>query len=250
MARMRADQLVVGRGLATSRERARALILAGDVLVAGVPATKAGQMVEVDAEVSLRQPAHPWASRGGVKLDHALRAFGLDVGGATALDIGASAGGFTDVLLARGAARVVALDVGHAQLDWKLRTDPRVAVLEGVNARYLTPEALPADARAFDVVTIDVAFISLRQIFPVLPPLLAPGGRVVALVKPQFEAGRGEVGKGGIVRDPDVHARVLDEIGRAALQVGLARVATEPSPIEGAEGNREFLVLFEQAGVP
>ncbi len=246
MARIRADQLVVSRGLAASRERARALILAGDVLVAGVPVAKAGELVEAEAEIALRQPDHPWASRGGIKLDHALRTFGLDLDGAAALDIGASTGGFTDVLLARGAARVVALDVGHAQLDWKLRTDSRVVVLEGVNARYLTPDALPADARAFDLVTIDVAFISLRQIFPVLPALLAPGGRVIALVKPQFEAGRTEVGKGGIVRDPEVHARVLDEVARAALQVGLARVATEPSPIEGAGGNREFLVLFER----
>ncbi len=161
-----------------------------------------------------------------------------------ALDIGASTGGFTDVLLARGATRVVALDVGHGQLDWKLRTDPRVTCLEGVNARYLAADTLPEDARSFDLITVDVAFISLAHIFPVIPPLLAPGGRVLALVKPQFEAGRDEVGKGGIVRDPEIHARVLDSAAAAAHQVGLERVATTPSPIEGAEGNREFFMLL------
>jgi 23S rRNA (cytidine1920-2'-O)/16S rRNA (cytidine1409-2'-O)-methyltransferase len=248
MARVRLDLLLVSRGLAPSRERARALILAGAVRVGGAVVTKAGAPVDPEADVALDQPDHPWVSRGGVKLDHALETFGLDVAGAIALDVGASTGGFTDVLLRRGAARVVALDVGHGQLDWKLRTDPRVRVVEGVNARRLSTGALPADARAFDLIAIDVAFISLRHIFPALPPLVAPGGRVLALVKPQFEAGRGEVGPGGIVRDPEVHARVVEETTAAAHQVGLERIAVTPSPIEGAEGNREFFLLLARAG--
>jgi 23S rRNA (cytidine1920-2'-O)/16S rRNA (cytidine1409-2'-O)-methyltransferase len=200
--------------------------------------------VAADALVELRTPDHPWVGRGGLKLAHALDVFGLDAGGRTAIDIGASTGGFTDVLLARGAARVVALDVGEGQLDWRLRTDPRVVCLERINARYLTPEMLPAGARRFDLVTADVSFISLRHILPVIPPLLAPGARVIVLVKPQFEAGRHEVGAGGIVRDALVQQRAVEAVAAAALQVGLTRVAVEPSPITGAEGNREFLMLL------
>ncbi len=240
----RLDLLLVARGLTPTRERARALILAGHVSVGGQPVTKAGTAIGDDAEVTLRQADHPWVSRGGLKLDHALRVFGIDVTGATALDIGASTGGFTDVLLARGAARVVALDVGSGQLDWRLRTDPRVVCIEGVNARYLTPEELPPDARRFALVTIDASFISLAHLLPVVPPLLDAGGRVVVLVKPQFEAGRREVGAGGIVRDPEIHARVIESVADAALRVGLTRLAVEPSPITGAEGNREFLMLL------
>jgi 23S rRNA (cytidine1920-2'-O)/16S rRNA (cytidine1409-2'-O)-methyltransferase len=246
MARARLDQRVVALGLAESRERARALILAGDVLVDGVPVTKAGAPVKDDATVTVRRPDHPWVGRGGIKLAHALDEFGLDVRNATALDIGASTGGFTDVMLQRGAARVVALDVGHGQLDWRLRTDPRVVVLEHVNARHLSPADLPDDVQQFDVVTIDVSFISLRQILPVVPPLLRDGGQVVALVKPQFEAGRDDVGSGGIVRDPRVHDRVIDDVTRAALQIGLTRTGLTPSPIEGAEGNREFFLLMRR----
>jgi len=247
MAGVRLDLRVVALGLVPSRERARAMILAGDVLVDGAPVTKAGSLVREDADVTLRVPDHPWVGRGGIKLDHALATFGIEVTGATALDIGASTGGFTDVLLRRGAARVVALDVGHGQLDWKLRNDPRVVVLEETNVRYLRPDDLPADARLFDVVTIDVSFISLRHVWPVLPPLLRDGGRVIALVKPQFEAGRAEVGAGGIISDPAVHTRVVDEAIAAALQVGLNALRVEPSPITGAEGNREFLVLLTKA---
>jgi 23S rRNA (cytidine1920-2'-O)/16S rRNA (cytidine1409-2'-O)-methyltransferase len=245
--RTRLDLAVVARGLVATRERARALVIAGQVLVNGAPVTKAGAAVDDDDTIVLRQPDHPWVSRGGLKLDHALTVFGLDVAGARALDIGASTGGFTDVLLARGAASVVALDVGTNQLDWKLRSDPRVTPLEHVNARYLTPDLLPDDARTFDIVTADVSFISLRHILPVLPPLMTAGGRAVVLVKPQFEAGRDEVGAGGIVRDPAVHARVVDEIAAAAHQVGLRRAGLEPSPITGAEGNREFLMLLARA---
>ncbi|MEO6223842.1 MAG: TlyA family RNA methyltransferase [Vicinamibacterales bacterium] len=238
----RLDQLLVDRGLAPSRERARALILAGDVSIDGHPADKAGTAVSAGTEVVLRTPDHPWVGRGGLKLVHALDMFAINPTGAIALDIGASTGGFTDVLLQRGAARVVALDVGHNQIDWKIRTDQRVHVLEGVNARYLTADQLPADARTFDVVTIDVSFISLRHILPVVPPLLTGKAHVIALVKPQFEAGKGDVGKGGIVRDERIHARVIDEVIEAARQVGLARRGLEPSPITGTEGNREFLL--------
>ena len=235
---------MVARGLAPTRERARALILAGGVLVNGTPVTKAGSAIADDASIALRQPDHPWVGRGGLKLAHALDVFRLDVTGAVALDIGASTGGFTHVLLDRGARRVVALDVGAGQLDWRLRTDPRVVTMEHVNARYLTSEELPDDLRSFDVVTIDVSFISLGLVLPSVPALLRPGGRVIALVKPQFEAGREEVGTGGIVRDPVVHARVLDAVTARAHQIGLTRLAVEPSPVTGAEGNREFLMLL------
>jgi 23S rRNA (cytidine1920-2'-O)/16S rRNA (cytidine1409-2'-O)-methyltransferase len=236
--------LLVARGLAPTRERARALILAGEVSVGGSPVAKAGTNVSDDAEIVLRRPDHPWVGRGGLKLAHALEVFGVDPTGRLALDIGASTGGFTDVLLARGARQVVALDVGTNQLDWRLRSDPRVVALERVNARHLTPEQLPAGARRFDLVTIDVSFISLEHILPVVPPLVAPDGRVIVLVKPQFEAGRREVGAGGIVRDPAVHARVIEAVASAAHRVGLERLRVEPSPVTGAEGNREFLMLL------
>ena len=234
--------LLVERGLAATRERARALILAGQVRVNGQPAGKAGVPVDPAADVTLDEPDHPYVSRGGIKLAYALDQFRISPAGVQALDIGASTGGFTDVLLQRGAARVVAVDVGHGQLDWKLRKDPRVHVLERVNARMLTAEQLPPEARRFQLVTMDVSFISLRQVLPVVPPLLAQGGDVVALVKPQFEAGRGEVGKGGIVRDPLVHDRVVREVSSAALALGLSPVAVIDSPITGMEGNREFLM--------
>jgi 23S rRNA (cytidine1920-2'-O)/16S rRNA (cytidine1409-2'-O)-methyltransferase len=250
MARIRLDQLVVARGLAHSRERARALVMSGQVRVNGAVRSKAGEQVDDDAAVTVDQPDHPWASRAGVKLAHALDTFGVDPAGLVVLDIGASTGGFTDVLLHRGASRVVALDVGRGQLDWRLRNDARVVVVDGVNARHLTPGDLPADLREFDLVSIDVAFISLRHILPVVPPLLRAEGRVVALVKPQFEAGRDDVGKGGIVRDPAVHERVLEEVTAAARAAGLERVAVEPSPITGAEGNREFFMLLRRGGRP
>jgi len=246
MPKVRLDQLLVARGLASSRERARALILAGHVTVKGPGEAKAGALIDDDCEISVRTPDHPWVSRGGLKLAHAIDTFHVPLTGVTALDIGASTGGFTDVLLDRGARRVVALDVGHGQLDWRIRTDPRVTVLEHVNARHLHIDQLPDDARTFGVVVIDVSFISLRHIFPVVPPVLEPGGCVIALVKPQFEAGRAEVGKGGIVRDPAVHERVIEDVSVAARAAGLERVAIEPSPIEGAEGNREFLMLLRR----
>ena len=244
---LRLDMLLVDRGLAGSRERARALILAGNVRVDGQPATKAGTPVAADADVTVALPDHPYVGRGGLKLAHALDVFAIAVEGRVGLDIGASTGGFTDVLLQRGAARVVALDVGHGQLDWKIRSDPRVEVVERMNARTLTPASLPGSLTAFDVVTIDVSFISLRHILPVVPPLLRPGADIVALIKPQFEAGKAEVGKGGIIRDPAVHARVIEEIVAAADALGLVRFGLVDSPIAGMEGNLEFLLHLRQA---
>jgi len=238
--RLRLDQLVVDKGLAPSRERARALILAGQVTVDARPVTKAGTAILADAYVALVAPDHPYVGRGGVKLAHALDTFAISVNGREALDIGASTGGFTDALLQRGAARVVALDVGHGQFDWSLRNDPRVVVVEHFNARMLVPADLSVPV---DVVVIDVSFISLKQILPVVPPLLRPGADVVALVKPQFEAGRAEVRK-GIIREPAVHARVLDEVAAAAAGVGLTSVGSTPSPITGAKGNQEFFLHF------
>ena len=245
--RTRLDLLLVTRGLCATRERARAQILAGQVRVNGTPVTKAGTAVADDAQVELDVADHPWVGRGGLKLDHALTVFGIDVTGSVALDIGASTGGFTHVLLTRGAAHVVALDVGSNQLDWRLRSDPRVTSIERVNARYLRPDDLPQDRRSFEIITADVSFISLRHILPVIPPLLTPAGRVIVLVKPQFEAGRHQVGAGGIVRDEAVHVQVIAEVTEAAVQVGLTNLRVEPSPVTGAEGNREFLVLLALA---
>jgi 23S rRNA (cytidine1920-2'-O)/16S rRNA (cytidine1409-2'-O)-methyltransferase len=242
--KIRLDALLVERGLVASRERARALVLAGQVRVAGQPVTKAGASVPTDADVTLDVPDHPYVGRGGVKLAHALDTFAIDPRDRRALDVGASTGGFTDVLLQRGARDIIAIDVGHNQLDWKLRSDPRVLVREGVNARALTVDDVP---HPVDIVTIDVSFISLRLIFPALPPFLLPGADVVALVKPQFEAGRQEVKKGGLVTDPAVHEAVIERATRDAAVSGLHRVAMTASPIEGATGNREFFLHLRMA---
>jgi 23S rRNA (cytidine1920-2'-O)/16S rRNA (cytidine1409-2'-O)-methyltransferase len=230
---------MVDLGLAPSRERAHALILAGQVTVNGAVVSKAGAPVAADALVELATPDHPYVGRGGVKLAHALDAFAIDPRGRRALDVGASTGGFTDVLLQRGAESVIALDVGHGQLDWKLRTDPRVVVRERVNARALTRDDVPHNVT---LVTIDVSFISLRLILPALTSFVDPPGDIVALVKPQFEAGRDEVGKGGLVTDPDVHDAVLAQVTDAAEAIGLHRIAMTPSPITGATGNQEFFL--------
>jgi 23S rRNA (cytidine1920-2'-O)/16S rRNA (cytidine1409-2'-O)-methyltransferase len=240
--RQRLDTLLVEKGLVESREKARALILAGQVDVGGHGAAKAGTMVPVDADLRVTGPEHPWVSRGGIKLAHALETFAIDATGAIALDIGASTGGFTDVWLQRGAAHVIALDVGHSQLHWKVRSDPRVTVIEHANARHLKPGDLPDCGAPITRVSIDVSFISLRHIFPVLPGLVAPAADIVALVKPQFEAGRKDVGKGGLVTDPAVHERVVAEVTAAAAEVGLTRAGLADSPITGAEGNKEFLL--------
>jgi 23S rRNA (cytidine1920-2'-O)/16S rRNA (cytidine1409-2'-O)-methyltransferase len=234
----------VSRALVETREKARALILAGKVTVKGRVEAKAGTMVALDADIAVTSPEHPWVGRGGLKLSHALDAFGIDPTGRLAIDIGASTGGFTDVLLSRGVSRVIALDVGRGQLHWKLRSDPRVTALEGVNARTLRPDDLPDLGPGAAIVTIDVSFISLALILPVVPALLVRPADVIALVKPQFEAGRHDVGAKGLVRDPAIHARVIEEVTRAAATVGLDRVGLIDSPITGAEGNKEFLMLL------
>ncbi len=243
--KQRLDLLVVERGLVPTRERARALILAGQVRVNEQVVTKAGTSIPIDARIALTVPDHPYVGRGGIKLAHALDIFAIAVAGRRGLDIGASTGGFTDVLLQRGAIDVIALDVGHNQLDWKIRSDPRVIVREGVNARVLTPVDVP---HPVDLVVIDVAFISLRHIFPAVPPFLNPGADIVALVKPQFEAGRSEVGKGGLVTDPEVHEAVIARVTDDAAGNGLRRVGMTPSPITGATGNHEFF-LHLRAGI-
>jgi 23S rRNA (cytidine1920-2'-O)/16S rRNA (cytidine1409-2'-O)-methyltransferase len=240
--RQRLDTLLVEKGLVESREKARALILAGQVDVDGHGAAKAGTMVPVDAAVRVIGPDHPWVSRGGIKLAAALDAFAIDAAGRIALDVGASTGGFTDVWLQRGAQHVIALDVGHSQLHWKVRSDPRVTVIENTNARHLQPGDLPDPGAPITRVSIDVSFISLRHIFPVLPALIGRPADIVALVKPQFEAGRKDVGKGGLVLDPVVHDRVVTEVTAAAAEVGLERVGVIESPITGAHGNKEFLI--------
>ncbi len=244
MKRERIDTLLVERGLAQSRNRAQALVMAGVVLVDEQLVNKPSEKFDVNANVRLKgddDPASRYASRGGIKLEAALREFQIDVNGLSCLDVGSSTGGFTDCLLRQGTRRVVALDVGHNQLDWRLRSDPRVEVREGVNARYLKPEDFD---QKFDLVTIDVAFISATKILPAVVPLLTERGRIVTLIKPQFEVGKGEVGKGGIVKDPAKHQRVIAEVNSAAEELGLKVSGVIESPIHGADGNVEFLALY------
>lgn len=240
MTRRRLDVLVVERGLADSRDKARALILAGDVWTGTRVLDKPGVLIDEGLPLSVRQRSQ-YVGRGGEKLAHALTVFGIDAAGCVCGDLGASTGGFTDVLLQRGAARVYAVDVGTGQLDYRLRTDPRVVAMERVNARY----ALTLD-EPLDLVTIDVSFISLELILPTAAAALRPGGRIVALVKPQFEAGRGLVGKGGVVRDPTVHRDVLHRILLWAVGHGLRVRGLTASPILGDKGNREFFILLER----
>jgi 23S rRNA (cytidine1920-2'-O)/16S rRNA (cytidine1409-2'-O)-methyltransferase len=235
--KQRLDQLLVDRGLAESRQKAQALILAGNVLVNRQKIGKAGQTVPRNAEVELLGQL-PFVSRGGIKLDAALTHFGIDVTGRICADIGASTGGFTDCLLQRGAARVYAIDVGDTQLDWKLRTDPRVIIRDHLNARYLQPSDI---GEPCEFIVCDVSFISVTMVLPALPTLLAPSGELVILVKPQFEVGRDEVGKGGIVRDPSLHAAACARVQHQVESLGFKAEIME-SPISGAEGNREFLL--------
>ncbi len=245
MKRERIDTLLVERGLAQSRTRAQALVMAGVVLVDEQLVNKPSEKFDVNANVRLKgddDPASRYASRGGVKLEAALREFQIDVNGLTCLDVGSSTGGFTDCLLRQGTRRVVALDVGHNQLDWRLRSDPCVEVREGVNARYLKPEDFD---QKFDLITIDVAFISATKILPAVVPLLTERGRIITLIKPQFEVGKGEVGKGGIVKDPAKHQRVISEVNNTAQALGLKVGGLIESPIHGADGNVEFLALYE-----
>lgn len=239
MSKLRADQLLVDRGLAESRSRAQALILAGLVFAGDRRVEKAGQPLPADAGIAVRGRDHPWVSRGGVKLAHGLDLAGWDVAGAVALDVGASTGGFTDVLLKRGAARVYAVDVGTNQLAWGLRQDPRVVVLEQTNARHLTADHVP---ETVDLVVCDASFISLAKVLEVPLGFARPGARLMALIKPQFEAGRDEVGKGGVVRDPAVHARVCADVTAWIEGRGWTVVNVVESPITGPSGNVEFLL--------
>ena len=244
MAKQRIDQLLVSRGLAESRARAQALIMAGLVFVETRKADKSGQQVAEDAEITVKGRDHPWVSRGGIKLSAAIEHFGLDPAGAVAMDIGSSTGGFTDVLLQNGAAHVFAVDSGTNQLAWKLRQDPRVTVLEQTSARVLTPEQID---RPCDWVVCDASFIGLAKVLERPLELAAPDCRLVALIKPQFEVGREEVGKGGVVRDPALHARVCDEV-RGWLESSRWIVdGIVESPITGPEGNVEFLISARRA---
>jgi 23S rRNA (cytidine1920-2'-O)/16S rRNA (cytidine1409-2'-O)-methyltransferase len=239
MTKARADQLLVSRGLAESRTRAQALIMAGAVFSGERKLAKAGEMLSEDAALEVRGKDHPWVSRGGIKLDHGLTHFAFDVAGAVALDVGSSTGGFTDVLLSRGAAKVYAVDVGTNQLAWKLRQDPRVVVHEQTNARMLDSSIIPGPV---DIVVCDASFISLSKVLKAPLKLAQPHAKLVALVKPQFEAGREEVGKGGVVRDPVVHERVCAEAKAWVESQGWTVLGVTPSPITGPEGNVEFLL--------
>jgi len=242
----RIDKLLVERGLADSRTKAQALIMAGAVLVNEQRVAKPSDLTPLEAQIRVKgndDPTSRYVGRGGLKLEAALREFAIDVTGFACLDVGASTGGFTDCLLQHGAKSVVAIDVGHNQLDWRLRNDPRVTVKEGTNARYLTAEDF---AHKFDLAVMDVSFISATKVLPALVSLLAPHGFLITLIKPQFEVGRGEVGSGGIVRDPEKHARVVDEVNHAAAALGLSNNSVIESPILGAEGNREFLAFYRK----
>lgn len=243
----RIDKLLVERGLAESRTKAQALVMAGVVLVDEQRVAKPSDSVSSNAEIRIKggdDPASRFVGRGGLKLETALREFEINVEGFTCLDVGASTGGFTDCLLQRGARGVIAIDVGHNQIDWRLRTDARVEVREGINARYLKPDDFQGK---FPLAVMDVSFISATKIMPAIVPLLTETGLLIILIKPQFEVGRGEVGKGGIVRDPQEHARVIEEVNDAAKELGLRVRNVIESPIRGADGNLEFLALYQNA---
>ena len=242
----RIDKLLVQRGLADSRTKAQAMVMSGIVLVNEQRVEKPSDKISGDAEIRIKggdDPTSRYVGRGGLKLEAALREFQIDVACLLCLDVGASTGGFTDCLLQHGARHVVSIDVGHNQIDWRLRTDPRVEVREGINARYLKPADFETE---FDLIVMDVSFISATKIFPALVPLLKENAPLIVLIKPQFEVGRGEVGKGGIVRDPEKHARVIEEVNKAAKELGLLERKVIESPIRGADGNVEFLALYEK----
>jgi 23S rRNA (cytidine1920-2'-O)/16S rRNA (cytidine1409-2'-O)-methyltransferase len=238
--RQRLDLLLLDRQLVESREEGRRKILAGEVWVNDQAVTKVGSLVDIGAAIRVKA-APRYVSRGGFKLEKALHEFGIQVAGKTALDVGASTGGFTDCLLRHGAARVIAVDVGYGQLDWRLRSDPRVVVLEKTNIRYLDPQFLPAPP---DLATVDASFISLKLILPKLGELLSPGHETIALIKPQFEVGKGMVGKGGVVTAPEEHARVIEEIKEAAATLGYDNLGVTESPLLGPAGNKEFLIYL------
>ncbi len=240
MAKIRVDIALVDRGLVESRTKAQALIMAGVVFSGETKITKAGHQVKQDTALEVRGKDHPWVSRGGLKLERGLSQFNIEVGGATVIDVGASTGGFTDVVLENGAAKVYSVDVGRGQLAWKLRNDDRVVVLEKTNARYLTSDHIPEPV---DLVVCDASFISLKTVLPAALSLVKPGGALIALIKPQFEVGRENVGKGGVVRDPELHASVCEDtrLWLDALPGWQVEGITE-SPIKGPEGNIEFLI--------
>lgn len=244
--RERIDKVLLQRGLAESRTKAQALVMSGVVLVGDQRVEKPSDPVSPDCEIRIKgdDPAARYVGRGGLKLEAALREFAIDVAGLSCIDVGASTGGFTDCLLQHGAAQVAAVDVGHNQIDWRLRNDARVEVREGVNARYLKPDDFNCK---FDFAVMDVSFISATKILPAIIHLLKDGARLVTLIKPQFEVGRAEVGKGGIVRDPEKHVRVIEEVNLAAKQLGLEPRNVIDSPIRGADGNIEFLALYQKA---
>ncbi len=243
MKNVRIDKLLVDRELVPSRERAQALLMAGLVLVDDVPVTKSGKLVREDAAVRIKGMDHPYVSRGGVKLAHAIVHFGCDIRGKICLDVGASTGGFTDCLLQNGAAKVYAVDVGYGQLAGKIAGDPRVVVIDRQNIRHLDPSLIPEPV---GVATIDVSFIGLELVLPVVCGLLKEGGIVIALIKPQFEVGPALVGKGGIVKDPSSHKLAVDKVCRCAEELGLSVAGVTQSPIEGTKGNKEFLALFKK----
>jgi len=240
--KLRLDALMVERGLVPSLEKARALIMAGQVVVGDHAVDKSGQQVARDADIRIKGDPLPYVSRGGLKLRKALDEFNIDVAGVVAVDVGSSTGGFTDCLLQAGAVKVFAVDVGYGQLAWKLQQDSRVVSMERTNIRSLTPDQLD-DAPALAV--IDASFIPLAKVLPATAALLMPGGRIIALIKPQFEVGKGEVGRGGIVRDPAAHERVIEDVRSTALDLGLTVSGVCESPITGADGNREFLILLQ-----
>lgn len=245
--KIRLDKLLVNRNLAPTRQKAQALIDAGQVLVNGFPAEKSGSLFPADCRVEVKGSACPYVSRGGLKLAAALDAFGTDPAGFICTDIGASTGGFTDCLLQRGAKKVFAIDVGYGQLAWQLRQDPRVVVMERCNARHLRPEDI---GEPLDLAVIDASFISLKILLPPLLPLFRDKALIIGLIKPQFEVGKGKVGKGGVVRDNTLHQEVVADIISFAASCGLACAGLTPSPILGPSGNKEFLILLESsAGV-
>jgi len=243
VAKTRLDQLMVARGLAESRTKAQAMILAGNVHNASQKLDKPGHMLADDAEIMVKGQEHPWVSRGGMKLAKALEHFAIDVTDQVAIDVGASTGGFTDVLLHKGAAKVFAVDVGHGQLAWKLRSDARVVVLEKTNARHLTAEQIPEPA---NLVVCDASFISLMQVLPAAMGLTAPHAKLATLIKPQFEVGKGQVGKGGVVRDAALHQQVCDQIETWVSEQGWQVHGITESPITGPKGNKEFLLYAEK----
>ena len=243
--KVRLDKLLVERGLADTRQKAQAMILAGEVLVKEQKAEKAGTLVGANDPLRLLGTGTRFVSRGGLKLEAALASFGISVAGKVCLDVGASTGGFTDCLLQHGAACVYAVDVGAGQLDWRLRSDPRVRLREKLNARRLAPEDI---CEGVDFVSVDVSFISVTLILPRLPALLKEDGHAVVLVKPQFEVGRGQVGKGGIVRDPQLHSAAVEKVAAAAKSAGMVVAGQMPSPIPGSEGNQEFLLVLRHRG--